>query len=531
MKKIIIVLTIIICLSANVVSAGEKQEPIESIQIKGCNEYIEDDPEQIQIYIDYEPTTIYLIDDKSVTQIFTNSFSNLNNYGFTVECDDWLYYTNFNKNESLYRKKGKYNELILDRKQVYGINYNYYKKKLYFGCFNEEKECMQLCCINKDGYEFEELIDNIGNDIYSIDKYIYYTIQPYYKLYRLDLSTGEIEQLTRKRTEYINIYNKKLYYVNRNNIKELDLDTGEEKLLKSEKGIKHLQYFDNCLYYSCDEGIKKINLDTYEIETLLENKAELQVKGLAVSYNCILFLGYNFDEENEKENQFVYKIDHDGSNLTQIYDKENISKINVYIDKIFITNDKFAESEEDKFIKIIDYEGNEIYFQLEENGACDIGMCKMEWSTPYSPICYGIPCFLRDILGNEKVDEWLFQFESLDNPDGRDKFELNVINAVKEMNVPKDGFIKESGEIFTEEQIEAMFLGDQKLINRAFINEGAILIDDEIYSADWIVNHSVDDYKKVGITEEVLNKYLEKIINTPLKENYEILKERYKKLL
>lgn len=46
------------------------------------------------------------------------------------------------------------------------------------------------------------------------------------------------------------------------------------------------------------------------------------------------------------------------------------------------------------------------------------------------------------------------------------------------------------------------------------MNEGAILIDDEIYTADWIVNHSVDDYKKVGITEEVLNKYLEKIMNT-----------------
>lgn len=158
------------------------------------------------------------------------------------------------------------------------------------------------------------------------------------------------------------------------------------------------------------------------------------------------------------------------------------------------------------------------------------GDSKSEFSIPYDLSYYGIPVFVRDIVGDDKVDEWLSQFESDIKPDGRSKWELNVYNVVTELNIPKEEFNKANkGVSFSEEQIEAIYSMNIKKVNKAFVNKAALLMNDEIYTSAWLADQTAEDLKKIGITEDILEGYLEKIKDTPLKDDYEKIKIKINK--
>lgn len=143
---------------------------------------------------------------------------------------------------------------------------------------------------------------------------------------------------------------------------------------------------------------------------------------------------------------------------------------------------------------------------------------------------YGVDTFISNIVGEDKVAKWLEQFESLQNPNGRAKTEINKFTVVKELNVPKEEFIKANkGLGYTDEQIEAIYSGDQKLVNRAFVNDYALLVNDEIYTPDWLALHTIKDYEKAGITVEVLLEYLNKINFSTLDDEYLSIKGVLKK--
>ncbi|SCY37235.1 hypothetical protein [Alkaliphilus peptidifermentans] len=149
------------------------------------------------------------------------------------------------------------------------------------------------------------------------------------------------------------------------------------------------------------------------------------------------------------------------------------------------------------------------------------GDSKFELLTKHEFGFYGVDMFIINIVGKEKFEDWLSQFESYNNPEGRNKWEITVVNAVLELNVPKETFIKaNNGFVYTDEQIEAIYSGDQKLINKIFVNEDALLINDEIYTADWLASRTAKDYERAGISEEELIKYLDKINIIDFKEEY-----------
>ncbi|MBP1988707.1 hypothetical protein [Paenibacillus eucommiae] len=139
---------------------------------------------------------------------------------------------------------------------------------------------------------------------------------------------------------------------------------------------------------------------------------------------------------------------------------------------------------------------------------------------------YGIPGYISDIVGSDKVTEWMKQFESLENPKERSKQEVNFANVILELQVPKEAVIKANqGLVFTEEQIEAIYSGDKKRINQAFANEHALLVNGNIYTADWLAAHTATDYKAEGITEEELFLYIKKINKEELEEECSKIKK------
>lgn len=127
---------------------------------------------------------------------------------------------------------------------------------------------------------------------------------------------------------------------------------------------------------------------------------------------------------------------------------------------------------------------------------------------------YGYPSYFYDIVGREKVEEWASQFESYMNPDGRNKWEMTIVNAILELEIPKDVLLKANpGLMFTNEQYEAVYTKDIKKINEAFVNEYALLHNGKIYTAVTLASYTAQDYEREGITEAVLIPYLRKIRN------------------
>jgi len=135
------------------------------------------------------------------------------------------------------------------------------------------------------------------------------------------------------------------------------------------------------------------------------------------------------------------------------------------------------------------------------------GDARKEMCTKYKTIFYGADTFLAEIVGKEKFNEWLSKFEN-----ERDKWECNIYNAVRELNISKDDFIKANkGISYTSKQIDAIFSDDEDEINRAFVNDFALMVDDKIYTPDWLAVHTMSDYEKNGIDSGKLKEYLTKI--------------------
>lgn len=84
-----------------------------------------------------------------------------------------------------------------------------------------------------------------------------------------------------------------------------------------------------------------------------------------------------------------------------------------------------------------------------------------------------------------------------------------VENLIEKFNIPKEKFLEKNTELgeyaqYTEAQIEALYSGDRELIIEQFMNPCAIYVNGEIYTPQWILDHTVEELKAVGITKDIL---------------------------
>jgi hypothetical protein len=142
------------------------------------------------------------------------------------------------------------------------------------------------------------------------------------KLYMLNMSTGEIEQLSNNRVRQLNIINNNLYYINNTtgNITKLDINTLESTILCT-SNCTYLNTNGQILVYSCYEtgGINKMNLDGSEQTQILNYK---DVNGLNVAGNWIFFESYSTTIVPIK-----FSIRIDGSELSEPLPQSSLAKI------------------------------------------------------------------------------------------------------------------------------------------------------------------------------------------------------------
>ena len=133
-----------------------------------------------------------------------------------------------------------------------------------------------------------------------------------------------------------------------------------------------------------------------------------------------------------------------------------------------------------------------------------------EYCTKYIPDFYGMEDFVAELVDSDTLEEWLAPFINKE----RSLWELTVLSAVTEMNIPKSAFIKsnaENGGVFTDEQTEALYSGDEAALNRAFVSPWALTANGKIFTPDWLAVHTASEYEKNGITFDALFEYIKKI--------------------
>ena len=123
---------------------------------------------------------------------------------------------------------------------------------------------------------------------------------------------------------------------------------------------------------------------------------------------------------------------------------------------------------------------------------------------------YGPAAPFTDLIEKQDKDAYAEWRASFDNPDGTTNYkDITMIKFIQRFDIPKEVIVATNNglgqyAVFTDEQIEALYSNDKKLLADAFMNPDAIRVGDELYAPRWVATHTLDELKAVGITESIL---------------------------
>lgn len=109
---------------------------------------------------------------------------------------------------------------------------------------------------------------------------------------------------------------------------------------------------------------------------------------------------------------------------------------------------------------------------------------------------HSVPGKLIDLVGNDPVMEWYNSCFEESDPYGRPGESFTIAAFVERFQVSREDFTRCIQDDLTDEQIDAIYSGDQKQINKAFCGPLAFIneADGELYSIYWLIDHNADDY-------------------------------------
>lgn len=198
-------------------------------------------------------------------------------------------------------------------------------------------------------------------------------------------------------------------------------------------------------------------------------------------------------------NDAVYTADWLASRSASCYAKESLTRESLFA-----------------YLKAIDYdEFNSEYLviagnikKMTRNNALST---RRERLAPYVAAYYGIGAFVAGLVDDAKLSAWMdaFLFNHNENRRGRSITECTVANLVKELGIERAAFEKaDTWQTYNKQQLDAIFSRDQKKIDEAFVSSSALLVNGNIYTAEWLLKHDIGQYRHEGITAAMLASYL-----------------------
>ncbi len=113
--------------------------------------------------------------------------------------------------------------------------------------------------------------------------------------------------------------------------------------------------------------------------------------------------------------------------------------------------------------------------------------------------------------GKTEVDKWCDNFEHFDAGGTRSAEEFNLFWLIKELNLPREevekiiaSFIKMDGvdSWWSADAVDALY-SDENTAIAFFANPYAVVISKAVYTPQWLLLHTEEEYKKVGITTDL----------------------------
>ena len=140
---------------------------------------------------------------------------------------------------------------------------------------------------------------------------------------------------------------------------------------------------------------------------------------------------------------------------------------------------------------------------------------------PCVPEIDSIPGFLtKKYAADEEWEAWTEIYEN--KQEGRKMTDYpNVYTFIKDFNVSDEDIINlyDEYDILSEQDLQVLLTHDEAKIAEYFATDCAIVIDDCIYTPEWVYEHRPNDYEKVGMTPEMLEEKLDKYADLGLSED------------
>ena len=289
-----------------------------------------------------------------------NTNANLNNLGFTVQNNRWIYYLGFNEGEAdgIYKVKGNKNEKIIEDAAFY---LNEFDKNIYY---LDSKE--NIVKIKVNGENKETVIEDVDLEKFIIvDNWIYYFDEA--KLCRATVNGDKKQIILEKTIENYEIYKEYIYYSYKSDGKyiiakiktngrdntKLDSDAGNTFFIK-----------DNNIYY-ISETKNNDKYEIYRIKTNGENKEKIADISSEIDMDTI----------NLYDNEIYYLKNNEDSKISifkmNLKNKEEIkvTEINGYSTYINIIDNWI-------YYPDVDEDGNVAMFRIKTNGEERESLCK-----------------------------------------------------------------------------------------------------------------------------------------------------------
>lgn len=325
-------------------------------------------------------------------QYKTNQSSNMVNGGQIIDVNDYIYYTNGRLLNRI-DKQGNKSELIFESIVLKLYLYN---DEIYYSGYDKDNDMYGIFQLNKITFENNLILEGytdsfvIYNDIIFYTNYTDTNTNELY-LYSYNMNTKENIFIDRnlaavRDRDNIVIYNDKIIYaLSDNNYGEIlmqyDISKAKSCELENKSTLFNLrggftsakmQMYNNKLFATFNGAVYKATIDKginwEQIIPRLDDEG--YIYQLCVTDNYIFFFTNQFMLSNDVHYYHIFRMKHDGSEITNIYDSEEENtdggSTGIYA-RMYIAEDRIFLFKFGHQAIVLDFNGNVLDWNISTN--------------------------------------------------------------------------------------------------------------------------------------------------------------------
>lgn len=267
---------------------------------------------------------ISVIVSAGVANTVGNTNANSRNRGIAAAQGNWIYYSNMRYNYYLYKMRLDGTEKqILTKDNVCSVNV--VGEWVYY---TNESDASSLYKIRIDGSKRTKINSDVSYSLHVVNEWVYYVSKD--TIYKIKTDGSEKTFLCSDVCMNINVEGNWIYYINNNNSRMYKISTDGTSRSEIREGIQaaYLNVADGMLYYSWMSTIGKIKPDGTGL--LSYNFPNRQMDFINVSNGWIYFLEHDFSGGPDNVKTTLSKMRIDGTEKQEII-QIKFSEVNFYI--------------------------------------------------------------------------------------------------------------------------------------------------------------------------------------------------------